>query len=659
MHLHGPMISADRVDWRVWAPLAQRVDLNICIQHHSEIIPMTRQDGGWFETSRPRESSEIRYFFRLDGNRDRPDPASRWQPEGIHKPSALFFPDDFVWCDADWKGIPRSDLVLYELHVGTFTPEGTFDAVIPRLSELRDLGVTAIELMPVAQFPGIRDWGYHGVHPFAVQNSYGGPHGLQRLVNACHEHGLALFLDVVYNHLGPEGNYLGEFGPYFNDKYLTPWGVAVNFDASGCGPVRQFVLENVRYWLREFHVDGLRLDAVHAIFDRSDTHILREIQQIGEAEERLQGRFIHVIAESNQNDPRLLEAEDRQGFGLAAVWNDDFHHAVHTLMTGERNGYYMDFGHPEQLAKALNDNFVYDGRHSPFHGRIQGAPARHLGGDRFVVSIQNHDQIGNRARGDRLALSLTPEQLRFAAGLMLLSPFTPLLFMGEEYGEQRPFPFFCSFLDSSLNETVQLGRQAEFADAEWSADVPPPHAEETFQSAILRWSWPADSWHAGLRNWYRTLLRARRRIPQLHGVTDRTVQWHDRTLLQVTPSSTVRERTPAIDLLAAEADNDGLFELIRGNPSQGNDAQIVAYFNFSHKPQYLTDLYVERNAPAGWIPVLSSEWPTFGGRHPGSGHPTRTATTWELLPFEVLVFCSTASRPSISSLLEDKPVSQT
>ena len=375
------------------------------------------------------------YAFKLADGREYPDPASRWQPDGVHRPSAVFFPESYRWSDAAWRGVARDDLVIYELHVGTFTPEGTFDAIIPRLPQLRSLGVTAVELMPVAQFAGDRNWGYDAVYPYAVQNSYGGPRALQRLVDAAHQAGLAVILDVVYNHLGPEGNYLGNFGPYFTDRYRTPWGMAINYDGPDSDAVRQFVIDNARMWVRDFHIDGLRLDAVHAIYDLSPRHILAEIQAAVQREAARAGRLVHVIAESNQNDVRLIRPRERGGYGLDGVWSDDFHHSVHALLTGERDGYYLDFGEPAHLAKALNDVFVYDGCYSPFRRRRHGSRVGAIDRTRFVVCVQNHDQVGNRARGDRLGTLVAPAAQRLACGLLLLSPCVPLLFMGEEYGE--------------------------------------------------------------------------------------------------------------------------------------------------------------------------------------------------------------------------------
>lgn len=544
-----------------------------------------------------------RYAFSLDGSRDLPDPASRWQPGGVHAPSAVWDPAGFRWSDGVWRGIPREDLVIYELHVGTFTPQGIFAAILPRLETLRHLGITAIELMPVAQFPGHRNWGYDGVYWNAVQNSYGGPLGLQRLVDACHASGIAVFLDVIYNHLGPEGNYLGEFGPYLTDRYHTPWGRALNYDDRGCDEVREFVLENVRQWIRDFHIDGLRLDAVHAIVDTSPRHILADIKQTADEEAEKRGWPVHIIAESNLNDVKLLLPPERGGYGLDAQWNDDFHHAVHTLLTGERDGYYADFDSSAvQLVKAFNDTFVYDGQYSPFRGRRHGAPAGNLSGDRFIVSIQTHDQVGNRARGERLSALVQPAKLRLAAALLLLSPHVPLLFMGEEYGEERPFPFFCDFGVPQLQEAVRRGRREEFAEFAWSGEIPDPQDERTFLSAKLTWTWPELSWQAGLRRLYRDLLIARRTWPALHDFRHRTAR-----LISTTAGAT-------------------LLHLVRGDPSHFTQ-QVNVFFNLGPTA---TPLPADQTANSSLL--LSTESPCY------CGTLTKAMTLGTTLaPFECIV----------------------
>ncbi len=487
--------------WRVWAPKAGRVDLLIGIEADRTALPMEREARGFFGITTPSPAPGTRYAFALDGSEALPDPCSRWQPDGVDAPSAVIYTDRFTWDEGDWAGIERADLVIYELHVGTFTPEGTFDAIIPRLGDLKDLGVTAIELMPVAQFPGTRSWGYDGVHPFAVQDTYGGPEGLKRLVEACHRAGLAVLLDAIYNHFGPEGNVFPAFGHYLTEKYKTDWGPALNFDDKGCDPVRAMVLDNVRMWIEDYRFDGLRLDAADQIYDRSPRHILSEVAEVALCRRRRRklGRKAHVFAETDQNDaPRYLRAVDRGGYGLDGHWTDDFHHAAHATLTGESNGYYKDFADgPAALAKALSSVFVNDGRYSPFRERRHGTPATEFPGDRFVAFTQNHDQVGNRAKSDRYAASLDPAAVRLAAGILLLAPRIPLLFMGEEYGETNPFPFFCDFRDPHLIEAVREGRQKEFAYFGWDVELPDPFALSTRDSAVLSWSW-SDPVRSGL-----------------------------------------------------------------------------------------------------------------------------------------------------------------
>jgi maltooligosyltrehalose trehalohydrolase len=454
------------------------------------------------------------YLYRLDEGGERPDPASRFQPQGVRGPSQVVSPH-FEWEDARWFGLPLQDYAIYELHVGTFTPEGTFDAVIPHLGELREAGITAIELMPVAQFPGARNWGYDGVYPFAVQNSYGGPDGLKRLVNACHKLGLAVVLDVVYNHLGPEGNYLGEFGPYFTDRYKTTWGAALNFDGPHSDEVRHFFIENALHWVTEYHIDALRLDAVHAIVDHSAVPFVEELAEaVHHRAERL-NRRIHVIAESNLNDARLVRPPEMGGCGLDGQWNEDFHHCLHVLLTGERAGYYQDFGGLTQLAKALREGFVYSGQYSSYHQRRHGSSSRDVPADKLVVFAQNHDQVGNRMLGERLSQLVSFEGLKLAAGVVVLSPFVPLLFMGEEYGETAPFQYFVSHSDATLVEAVRRGRREEFEAFAWQGEPPDPQDERTFLRSRLNRNLRGEGYHGVLFEFYRELFRLRRTIAAL------------------------------------------------------------------------------------------------------------------------------------------------
>ena len=509
-------VDAENARWRVWAPKAERVALILGVGKDQRSLSMEPESRGFHGITVPQPSPGTRYSFSLDGGPSLPDPCSRWQPNGVGTPSAVFFPEHLAWDEGDWKGIERADLIFYELHVGTFTPEGTFDAAIPRLASLKELGITAVELMPVAQFPGARSWGYDGVHPFAVQDSYGGPEGLKRLVEACHRTGLAVILDVIYNHFGPEGNVFPDFGHYLTEKYKTDWGAALNFDDKGCDAVRAMVLDNVRMWIKDYRFDGLRLDAADQIYDRSPRHILSEVAELAHAEAEKLGRMAHIFAETDQNDaPRYLRTAELGGYGLDGHWTDDFHHAVHAALTGESNGYYEDFADgPASLAKALSSVFVNDGRYSPFRDRRHGTPATEFPGDRFVAFTQNHDQVGNRAKSDRHAASLDPAAARLAAGLLLLAPRLPLLFMGEEYGETNPFPFFSDFRDSRLIEAVRAGRKEEFAYFGWTDEPTDPFAASTRDSAVLSWDW-TDPTRLGLRNLYRDLLKLRRESPIL------------------------------------------------------------------------------------------------------------------------------------------------
>jgi maltooligosyltrehalose trehalohydrolase len=501
-----------RCRFRVWAPAAERVEVEI-EGPQSRCVPLEREGDGSFVTEAAAGPGDF-YRFRLDGKEGLPDPASRFQPDGVHGPS-MVVDRSFAWTDADWQGLPLPAFVLYEIHVGTFTPEGSFEAIIPHLDRLRDLGVTAIEIMPVAQFPGSRNWGYDGVLPFAVQNSYGGPEGLKRLVDACHARGLAAVLDVVYNHLGPEGNYLAELGPYFTARYKTPWGFALNYDGPDCDPVRAYFLENALHWLAEYHFDGLRLDAVHAIADASERPFL---QELGTAVRELSGRLgrpLHVFPESNLNTLQFLRPPERGGCGFDAQWTDDFHHSLHALLTGERSGYYEDFGSLDQMAQAMTGGFVYTGQPSAFRKRRHGVPADEVEAWRHVVFAQNHDQTGNRMQGERLSGLVSFESLKLAAGAVILSPFLPLLFMGEEYGEPAPFLYFVSHSDPDLIETVRHGRNEELSDFHWQGEAPDPQAFETFERSRLDLSLRETGTHRLLEAFYRELLHLRSSLPAL------------------------------------------------------------------------------------------------------------------------------------------------
>lgn len=521
---------AGGVRFAVWAPACDK--LSVRILRSGRPVgeqPLEPASGGVFSGrvgwARPGDD----YLFVFDGGHARPDPVSRFQPQGVHGPSRVVDPDAFVWSDDGFRGVARSDLVLYELHVGTFHPSGCFDGVAERLAELRELGVTAIELMPVAAFPGRRNWGYDGVFPYAVQESYGGPEGLRRLVDAAHAVGLGVFLDVVYNHLGPEGNVLHDFGPYFTDRVRTPWGDALNFDGPGSDEVRRYFMDNALHWVEEYHVDGLRLDAVHAIVDTSARPFLEELAEALHEQAAVRGHPVHVIAESDANDPRLVRPRERGGLGLDAVWCDDFHHALHAALTGEREGYYADFGSVGNLAKALGEHFVYDGRFSRHRGRRHGAPASDVPADRFVVCSQNHDQIGNRGRGERLTSLVDAASCRLAAAATLLAPAVPLLFMGEETGETAPFLYFVDHGDADLREAVRRGRREEFAAFDWANDVPDPSAESTFLRSRVSLPDAAGPEARDRRSLYRRLLALRRQEAALRPGDVRVEVAHDET----------------------------------------------------------------------------------------------------------------------------------
>jgi maltooligosyltrehalose trehalohydrolase len=548
----GASLHDGSVTFRVWAPRCRSVEAVI---EGRPTQALWRGEDDVYSLTLPRLGAGTRYQYRLNGERYRPDPVSRWQPEGVHGPSVVVDPTAFSWSDADFPGHDRADLVFYELHVGTFTAAGTFEAIIPYLESLADLGVTAIELMPVAEFPGSRNWGYDGVHLFAPQSTYGGPRGLRRLVDACHGRGLGVVLDMVYNHLGPEGNYLAEFGPYYTERYKTPWGQALNFDGPDSAPVRRHFVENARYWVREFHIDGLRLDAIHSIFDSSSLHILTEIAEATRAESARLGRPVHLIAESHDNDRKIVLPSDQGGLGLDAVWADDFHHAVHAHLTGERGGYYGDFGDPRQLARALAEGFAVQGEHSAYFGRPRGTPSADLPGDHFVICIQNHDQVGNRAQGDRLTAILPFEAVKLAAGLMFAAPAVPQLFMGEEYGETAPFQFFTSFLDRELAAAVRRGRTAEFSRFAWQGAVPDPGDPATFVRSRLNLSLATAPRHRALREYYRAWLALRRAHPALGAANKQLTQAGlepNNTVLSVTRSAPSGETIHVAANLTAE-----------------------------------------------------------------------------------------------------------
>ncbi len=502
---------------RVWAPHARRVDVLVGPDDQPrEVRALSGQADGWWHDDRDLPHGTD-YAFSLDGGPARPDPRSAWQPAGVHGPSRVFDTARFTWTDDGWAGVDVRGRVLYELHVGTFTDEGTLDAACEHLEDLVALGVDVVELMPLAPFDGDRGWGYDGVGPWAVHEAYGGPAALQRFVDAAHAHGLAVCLDVVHNHLGPAGAYVGDFGPYWTDAHHTPWGSAINLDQPGSDEVRAWLIGSALRWLRDFHVDALRLDAVHELRDDSDRHLLSELSDEVAALSAELGRPLSLVAETDLNDVVAITPTSEGGWGMTAQWADDVHHAIHALVTGERHGYYVDFGSPATLRKALTRVFVHDGGRSTFRDRDWGRPIPEgTDGHRFVVFVQDHDQVGNRAIGDRPSARLDAGRLACEAALLLLSPFTPMLFMGEEWGTRRPFPFFTSFTDPDLAQAVRDGRRGEFAGHGWAAlygrevDVPDPQDPATRDAAVLDRDERTHGDHARLLEWYRTLVALRR-----------------------------------------------------------------------------------------------------------------------------------------------------
>ena len=511
-NLGATLLSQGQWEFVVWAPWRRKMDLHL-LEGPCAFIPMERDAHGYHRVVVKQAEAGAKYFYRLDESHDRPDPASRFQPEGVHGPSLLVDLGAFSWTDSDWKGLALEDSIFYELHVGTYTVEGTFEALLAHLDRLAALGVNTIELMPVAQFPGNRNWGYDGVYPFAVQNSYGTPADLQKLVNAAHARGLAVTVDVVYNHLGPEGNYLREYGPYFTDRYHTPWGAALNFDGPDSDEVRHFFIRNALGWFQDFHIDALRLDAIHGIFDASAVPFLAELSMAVKSLSARVGRQMHLIAESDLNDSRVTRPTEQFGLGLDAQWSDDFHHSVHTLLTSERSGYYADFGCLHHLAKTLRNGWYYAGQYSQYRRRKHGNSPAGLPPWKFVVCNQNHDQVGNRARGERLSQLTSFEGLKLAAGTTLLSPFVPLLFMGEEYGDTAPFQYFTSHTDPHIAQAVRQGRREDFLAFEWKGEIPDPQAESTFAASKLRHALLQEEPHGTLLRFYQMLLRFRREHP--------------------------------------------------------------------------------------------------------------------------------------------------
>jgi maltooligosyltrehalose trehalohydrolase len=587
----GALLGAEGVTFKVWAPRAKDVAVHVAGGAGAGDHPLTRVEGerGVWSATVPDVVAGDRYGFRIDGGDPLPDPVSRSQPDGVHGLSEVVDPA-FAWEDGHWPGMSLPDFVIYELHVGTFTPEGTFDAIIPRLGQLAALGVTAIELMPVAEFPGARNWGYDGVHLYAPHHAYGGPDGLRRLVNAAHQHSLGVVLDVVYNHVGPEGNYLDRYGPYFTDVYRTPWGRAVNYDGPGSDAVRRWAHDNAMYWVCEFHIDALRLDAVQGIFDFGALAFLEELSDEVHELGRRMGRKVQLMAESDLNDPRLIRPPEHGGYGLDAQWSDDVHHTIHTTLTGERHGYYQDFAGIATIADVYREPFFYAWRYAPHRDRMHGRSSAGVPRQRFIVCAQNHDQVGNRPLGERLASLVPPERQRLAGALVLLSPYIPLLFMGEEYGETAPFLYFIEHGDPELIEAVRAGRRGEFERLGLPAAAQiDPQSEETFARVKLDWNRRESASGALLLALYMDLLALRREEPTLK---------------------------PGASVVHVEGSADWCTQL-RSMPLQGDIFDAVraqrtlwCAFNHTGRPQ---DVPVPAEAPWGWRLRLSTDEPTYGG----------------------------------------------
>lgn len=498
---------------RVWAPQAKKISLQVAGKRE---MPLRQEQYGYWQADCPGLMPGDRYLVNVDDENAYPDPASLSQPDGVHGPSECIDLNEIRKIrDNQWAGIATCDLIIYELHTGTFTPDGTFLALQQKLDYLKDLGINAIEIMPVASFPGTRNWGYDGVYPFSVQQSYGGAIEFAKLIRACHQKGFAVILDVVYNHLGPEGNYLCAFGSYFSDKYKTPWGKAINYDDAWCDGVRHYFLENAMMWLRDFHIDGLRLDAVHAMKDFSPKHFLQELSEHVLKLNQKSNLQHFLFGECDLNDVRFIKPTSRGGFGLDAQWCDEWHHAIHALMTGERHGYYADFGSLRQVVKTLNHAWVYDGSFSSHRKKKFGTSTVKQPGQRFVVFTQNHDQVGNRMMGDRLSLLLDFESLKLAAGAMFASPFIPMLFMGEEYAETSPFQYFISHGDTGLSSLVREGRKNEFREFMKDAEPPDPVSDVSFERSKLKWDYLEDETKQRMLAYYKKLIALRKELPLL------------------------------------------------------------------------------------------------------------------------------------------------
>ncbi len=560
----GALIRKDgKCEFNVWAPFIKQLELKLLSP--DRIIPMEKHSGEYFSVTLDDIKPGTKYFYILDKKKERPDPASNYQPDDVHGPSQVADHRKFSWGDENWKCFSLQQMIIYELHIGTFTTEGTFEAAIPRLKELKSLGINTIEIMPVCQFPGKRNWGYDGAYPYAVQNSYGGPEGFKNLVNECHKTGLAVVLDVVYNHLGPEGNYLGDFGPYFTKKYSTPWGSAVNFDDAYSEGVRNYFIQNALFWFENYHIDALRLDAIHGIYDFGAKHILEELSDNTEKLSREKGETHYLIAESDLNDVRIIKSREFGGYDMNAQWSDDFHHSIHALLTGDKSGYYEDFGKIEHLEKAYKEGFVYSWNHSNYRKKKHGNSSITITPNKFVVFSQNHDQIGNRAFSERLIKLTGFESVKLAAAACLLSPYIPLIFMGEEYAEDNPFYYFISHYDRNLVEAVRKGRKEEFSAFKWDREPPDPFAEDTFNKSKIDWGKRNGKDHKIMLEFYAYLINLRKEIPSFSSSDKRNLQIKSYEEIKVL-------------ILKRAIDNSNTVSIMNFN---GKDTQIEYSFNKS------------------------------------------------------------------------------
>lgn len=576
MHRPGVRFTEKGAECLLWAPHGRGAEL--LLEATGEKLLLEKGERGWWRLVTDRLRPGDLYRFVLDGEKNLPDPASLSQPEGVHGPSQAVDVSHFLWTDDSWRAMPLEDYLIYELHVGTFSQSGTFKGVEEKLDYLKALGITAIEIMPIAAFPGKRNWGYDGVFPYAAHHDYGGPEGFAKLVNACHEKGLAVVLDVVYNHVGPEGNYLGSFGPYFTDKYKTPWGEAVNFDDAGSDGVRHFFIQNALMWFRDFRVDALRLDAVHAIRDFGAKHLLQELREEVDSLVAQTGRQHLLIVESDLNDVRFINGPSAGGYGMDAQWMDEFHHALRVTTGQAKTGYYSDFEGIGHLAKSYRDAYVYDGSYSPHRDKTFGSKAEAAKGRQFVVFSQNHDQVGNRMLGERTSQLVSFEMQKLMAAAVIVSPFLPLLFMGEEWSEPAPFQYFVSHSDPQLVEAVRKGRREEFAQFHAEGEAPDPQAEETFNRSKLQWRLLENEPHATMLRYYKALLKLRKTNPALKPIREGV--------------SVAADEEKSIILLHRRAGVDTL----------------VCYLNFSAAQQ---TILVER----GGHVLFNSASPEWGGAH--------------------------------------------